>query len=243
MKGKKRCKILKEIRRQIAENNDIEFITSECKYQGDCPGTCPKCEAEVRYLERELEKRMRLGKAVAVAGLAVALTTSTAGCDDLLDPFRPTGGDPLPPEGYEQTAGIIPAPDGYEEEIGGAPIDWKKEEIYALQGVPTWQELPSLLVNEYYAHTLLSRLAFLEVTQEDIFAEWGDARVLVTLEQRSEMYELTLGDSEKPMMVTLFYNEDNKLIKYELTEDEDDDVELGGEPALEPEDIMGDMPV
>lgn len=243
MKGKKRCKILKEIRRQIAENNDIEFITSECKHQGDCLGTCPKCEAEVRYLERELEKRMKLGKAVAVAGLAVALTTSTAGCDDLLDPFRSTGGDPLPPEGYEQTAGIIPAPDGYEEEIGGAPIDWKKEEIYALQGVPTWQELPSLLVNEYYAHTLLSRLAFLEVTQEDIFAEWGDARVLVTLEQRSEMYELTLGDSEKPMVVTLFYNEDNKLIKYELTEDEDDDVELGGDPL--PDDyyeVMGDMP-
>ena len=55
MKGKKRCKILKEIRQQIAQNNDIEFITSECKHQGDCPGTCPKCEAEVRYLERELE--------------------------------------------------------------------------------------------------------------------------------------------------------------------------------------------
>ena len=36
MKGKKRGKILKEIRRQIAENNDIEFITSECKHQGDC---------------------------------------------------------------------------------------------------------------------------------------------------------------------------------------------------------------
>ena len=59
MKGKKRCKILKEIRRQIAENNDIEFITSECKHQGDCLGTCPKCEAELRYLERELEKRQR----------------------------------------------------------------------------------------------------------------------------------------------------------------------------------------
>ena len=75
--GKKRCKILKEIRRQIAENNDIEFITSECKHQGDCPGTCPKCEAEVRYLERELEKRMKLGKAVTVAGLAATITATT----------------------------------------------------------------------------------------------------------------------------------------------------------------------
>ena len=37
-KGKNTCKILKEIRRQIAEANDIEFITSECRYQGDCLG-------------------------------------------------------------------------------------------------------------------------------------------------------------------------------------------------------------
>ena len=41
-RGKQTCKILKDIRRQIAEANDIEFITSECQYQGDCLGTCPK---------------------------------------------------------------------------------------------------------------------------------------------------------------------------------------------------------
>ncbi len=52
-RGKQTCKILKDIRRQIAEANDIEFITSECQYQGDCLGTCPKCEAEVRYLEQQ----------------------------------------------------------------------------------------------------------------------------------------------------------------------------------------------
>ncbi len=34
-RGKKTCKILKEIRRQIAEANDIEFATSECRYKGD----------------------------------------------------------------------------------------------------------------------------------------------------------------------------------------------------------------
>ena len=37
-KGKKTCKILKEIRAQIAAENDILYITSECKHQGDCPG-------------------------------------------------------------------------------------------------------------------------------------------------------------------------------------------------------------
>lgn len=47
-KGKRTCKILKEIRRQIAEANDIEYVVEECQYKGDCLGTCPKCEAEVR---------------------------------------------------------------------------------------------------------------------------------------------------------------------------------------------------
>ena len=43
-------------------------------------GTCPKCEAEVRYLERELEKRQRLGKAVAIAGLSVGMLGALDSC-------------------------------------------------------------------------------------------------------------------------------------------------------------------
>ena len=82
MNGKKKCKILKEIRRQIAMQNDIEYVTSECQHKGDCKGTCPKCEAEVRYLEKELEKRQKLGRSVAVVGIAAALAVSSVGCDE-----------------------------------------------------------------------------------------------------------------------------------------------------------------
>ena len=67
-RGKQTCRILKDIRRQIAEANDIEFITSECQYQGDCLGTCPKCEAEVRYLEQQLERKRMAGKAITILG-------------------------------------------------------------------------------------------------------------------------------------------------------------------------------
>lgn len=72
-RGKQTCKILKEIRRQIAEANDIEFVTSECRYKGDCLGTCPKCEAEVRYLELQLHSRSLAGKAVALAGISAGM--------------------------------------------------------------------------------------------------------------------------------------------------------------------------
>ncbi len=93
-KGKQTCKILKEIRRQIAAENDIEFVTSECTYKGDCKGTCPKCEAEVRYLERELEKRQRLGKAAIFAGMTLGTAITAASCGPLV---QPNAGMPMDP--------------------------------------------------------------------------------------------------------------------------------------------------
>ena len=65
--------MLKEIRRQIARANDIEFVTAECKHKGDCAGTCPKCESEVRYLEEQLSARRRLGLTTKVVGLSLGL--------------------------------------------------------------------------------------------------------------------------------------------------------------------------
>ncbi len=78
-RGKQTCKILKDIRRQIAQANDIEFVTSECRYKGDCLGTCPKCEAEVRYLEQQLRSRQLMGKAVVLTGLSAGMI-AFSGC-------------------------------------------------------------------------------------------------------------------------------------------------------------------
>ena len=55
--GKQKCLILKAIRQRIADECGIPFVTKECDHEGDCPGTCPACEAELRYLEQELERR------------------------------------------------------------------------------------------------------------------------------------------------------------------------------------------
>ena len=85
-RGKQTCKILKEIRKQIAAENDIHLVIEECTYQGDCLGTCPKCEAEVRYLERELEKRQRMGKAAIFAGMTIGTAITAAGCGLLVQP-------------------------------------------------------------------------------------------------------------------------------------------------------------
>ena len=86
-KGKQTCKILKEIRKQIAAENDIKLVVEECTYQGDCLGTCPRCEAEVRYLERELEKRQRLGKAAVFAGMSLGTLFAATGCSHIIQPL------------------------------------------------------------------------------------------------------------------------------------------------------------
>ena len=98
-KGKQTCKILKEIRKQIAEENDIELVVSECTYQGDCKGTCPKCEAEVRYLERELEKRQRMGKAAVFAGMSLGTLFAATSCDRIIP--QPLEGEPAVPDTTE----------------------------------------------------------------------------------------------------------------------------------------------
>ena len=80
MRGKQKCKILKEIRQRIADENDIPYVTRECGYQGECKGTCPRCESELQYLERELARRKSLGKRVSVAALCVGMSLAAAGC-------------------------------------------------------------------------------------------------------------------------------------------------------------------
>ena len=85
MLGKKKCKILREIRQQIATENDIPFVTEECRFQGNCKGTCPKCESELKYLEAQLEKRRAVGKAVTVSALALSLAAGAGGCGRTLE--------------------------------------------------------------------------------------------------------------------------------------------------------------
>lgn len=72
-RGKNTCKILKEIRRQIAEANDISYVVSECKFKGECSGSCPKCEAEIEYLEQQLNERRLSGKIVRLVGISASV--------------------------------------------------------------------------------------------------------------------------------------------------------------------------
>lgn len=80
-RGKSICAVLKTIRKQIADANEIKYEPRECHHQGECRGTCPGCEAEVRYIEQQLDIRRQLGKAVAIVGISAGLS-ALSGCGD-----------------------------------------------------------------------------------------------------------------------------------------------------------------
>ncbi len=139
MHGRAKCKILKEIRQAIADENDIPYITRECTYKGDCSGTCPKCESELHYLESELEKRRRLGKNVVVSALCSGLILCTTACAES-DPFdHALAGMPemdTPP--YDDGNDT-----GYEDiELAGAAEEWPEEE-YSNEAESDVPESPS----------------------------------------------------------------------------------------------------
>lgn len=138
--GKEKCRILKQIRAEIARENDIEWVVSECKHKGNCKGTCPKCEQEVRQLEAALAKREALGKTVAVVGISASIALSVTGC---VNPFPQTQGDmilegePMPPElTAEETyiavdGEMIPPPETEtvcDLPLAGAPVMQETEE-------------------------------------------------------------------------------------------------------------------
>ena len=78
-RGKKICGELKKIRRRIADENGINLDIPECTYEGDCRGTCPRCEWEVKYLEKTLFERLKLGKIATISGLALTLSSCNGG--------------------------------------------------------------------------------------------------------------------------------------------------------------------
>ncbi|MCR4738106.1 MAG: TonB family protein [Bacteroidales bacterium] len=153
-RGKRTCEILKDVRRKIAQENDIPLVERECTHEGDCRGTCPYCESEVRYLERELSKRRALGKAVTVVGIAVSAMMMGA-CHDSKTPATPAGSEPEPTpvntlsQAAESSPEPSPEPAGEPANVptnGNRPAPAPKEEILQIvenglcvsTDVPVW---------------------------------------------------------------------------------------------------------
>ncbi len=109
MYGKKVCNFLRSIRKKIADDNQIPLNTEDCTYEGECSGTCPRCEGELRYLEQQLEDRRSLGNQVTVTPITVGAAVpagSTAPAENASEPRAP---GPFPPSPI--VPGVVLAPE------------------------------------------------------------------------------------------------------------------------------------
>jgi hypothetical protein len=146
MTGKEKCEILKKIRRDVAAANDIPLEQPECPHKGECKGTCPRCEAEVKSLENALADRKKRGLKIVVAGISAGLIAlSTVACDawDALVRGQ-VQGDMMPLEGdvpyTEEQQGEIAVPEGdlREADDGKTTVEQPTEGVLPL---PETQEI------------------------------------------------------------------------------------------------------
>jgi len=64
MNGREKCMLINQIRKKVADNNNIDFVIYDCTFEGDCTGRCQKSDSELSYLENELEKRQNAGNKI-----------------------------------------------------------------------------------------------------------------------------------------------------------------------------------
>lgn len=123
-KHRKKCEHLKQIRKNMADSLGVDLKQTVCTYEGECSGTCPKCQQE----EKVLSKALLAGS--AVVGAAIMLTGCTVG------PFVTEGALEAPaPWEDEMIDGGMTGPEDYDDIQGGE--DWNPDfeiEEYPLEG-------------------------------------------------------------------------------------------------------------
>ena len=69
MTNKQKCDLARQIRKGIAEANGIVFLSAKCNNFQECPGSCAICDAEIAYLDGELNRLAAKGKRLTLASL------------------------------------------------------------------------------------------------------------------------------------------------------------------------------
>lgn len=56
MTGREECRVLKEMLKAYVKAENLDLVIADCDLEGECPGICPSCEAEMRTISRFLAK-------------------------------------------------------------------------------------------------------------------------------------------------------------------------------------------
>lgn len=130
MTGREKCDKLKAIRRAVASRIGVELHQTECHFEGECTGTCPKCRQEEKILNEAI-----IHKGTAVAGMTL-IATSLAACTPVDRAVtRILGGDePVEVGGGGELAGDVSTIDDPVNENGNAGDSGGNDDIFTQKG-------------------------------------------------------------------------------------------------------------
>ena len=180
--GKKICKALKNIRSLVAQANDIPLQIEECTYEGHCTGTCPKCEAEARFLEEALQQRRDKGLPIRVEHLMseehLRQIVESSSDDNNFDneDFTPLQGEPMPPKYMKNEQ-----------------LEKKDDDIHVLEGieVPEMGQVPDNVYKKkkrmLYMECKIAGTTFHDLT--DVWDELYEGADLALVRQKDNKYD------------------------------------------------------
>ena len=129
-KGRAICKVLKDVRQKIANENGISYHPEECHHKGECTGTCPGCEKEIRYLEEQLKNKQHSGLGLKVAGIAAGVCVSVLPMMAMVQPERKSNPEQKTPVVKEDSVKVVDLTNGHPDAVllRGKVFDTKTKE-------------------------------------------------------------------------------------------------------------------
>ena len=209
MTGKEKCENLRKIRMEIAKRNNINLRIKKCSYQGgDCLGTCPKCEEEVRILEKALEMRQKDGYDIKLENIASAMVENHNNSIQL------ERNDALQDENMSSLMGTVPRK-RWEDSIempAGIPASWEEPED-PLPEMPFQMEESKCQIMGIPARTKVPCIKFHVVqTHEDVILK-GKPDFLVG---RAHNADFVLSEQRVSRMHCYFHYRDGKWFLEDL---------------------------
>lgn len=125
MRGKEKCELLKDIRRKIAEQYGLTYHPTECTHEGDCRGTCPRCDAELEDVQRQVEEKGI--NDIEVQRIFSARVDDFSDLEEQGDDHR-LEGDAMPPVDPIMLQGMPVPPEG--TEIPERTVTPKKKKVF-----------------------------------------------------------------------------------------------------------------
>lgn len=139
---KDKCRQLKKMRAEMAEQLEIDLKQRECTYKGYCSGTCPKCQSEERQLNDALMKKQLFMKKTVAAGIITTTIIGMSGCQFLSQP-EVTEGVAEPEYVTDHIEGDVAAP---VDEL--SPADTQQEDSEELEIRMQGDEVQGLMPTE-----------------------------------------------------------------------------------------------